>query len=106
MGTPGAFRRQPSAGTVRGTGGGNPSPRTFLLTADKTKTNQTRRVPLSTNVRAVLAMRRHAPNSKDFGADQFVFGNEVGEQIGSIKTAWRATCRVVAVANIRDLRRL
>jgi Phage integrase family len=40
-------------------------------------------------------------------ADKFVFGNEVGEQVGSIKTAWRATCRHSGIRDLHfhDLRR-
>src|SRR4051812_22201332 len=34
-------------------------------------------------------MRRDAPDGKPFGEDRFIFGNEVGEQIGSIKKAWQ-----------------
>jgi hypothetical protein len=84
-----------------------PQPRALLLTAERTKTYETRRVPVSTNVRAVLAMRRHRPNGKEFGPDAFVFGNEVGEQVGSIKTAWRAACRHAGIRNLHfhDLRR-
>jgi integrase len=34
-------------------------------------------------------MRRHAPDGKPFGPSAYVFGNEVGERIGSIKKAWQ-----------------
>src|SRR5262249_6924544 len=39
--------------------------------------------------------------------DKFVFWNEVGEQVGSIKTAWRATCRRAGIRGLHfhDLRR-
>jgi integrase len=52
-------------------------------------------------------MRRTAPDGKGHAADKFVFGNEVGEQIGSIKTAWRATCRSAEIRGLHfhDLRR-
>jgi Phage integrase family len=56
---------------------------------------------------AELEMRRYRPDQKEHGADKFVFGNEVGEQIASIKTAWRATCRRAGIVNlhVHDLRR-
>lgn len=52
-------------------------------------------------------MRRHAPDGKDFSPDRFVFGNEVDEEIGSIRTTWRATCRRAKISDLHfhDLRR-
>ena len=38
-------------------------------------------------------MRRSGPDGKPHGFDKFVFGNEVGEQVGPIKCAWRTACR-------------
>jgi hypothetical protein len=38
-------------------------------------------------------MRTADPDGTAFGPYDFVVGNEVGAQIGSLKTAWRATCR-------------
>jgi integrase len=61
----------------------------LLLPAGKTKTNIARAVPVGSRLAAVLEMRRHRPDGKPFGADAFVFGNEVGEHIGSIKKAWQ-----------------
>jgi hypothetical protein len=37
---------------------------------------------------AVLEMRRHDPEGKEHGPEAYVFGNEVGERIGSITKAW------------------
>ncbi|MBI3401970.1 MAG: hypothetical protein HY048_11165 [Acidobacteria bacterium] len=71
---------------------GKPFARYLLLPATKTKTYQTRRMPLSTNLWAVLATRQHDPAGKMFKAEAFVSGNEVGEEIGLIKSAWRLTC--------------
>ena len=61
----------------------------FVLPAAKTKTNITREVPVGSRLAAVLDLRRHGPDGKPFGPEAFVFGNEVGEQIGSIKKAWQ-----------------
>jgi integrase len=86
---------------------GPPIPRFIVLPAGKTKTYQTRRLPVTARLAAVLEMRRTAPDGKPLGPDAFVFGSEVGEQIASIKTAWRATCRRARIENLHfhDLRR-
>lgn len=77
------------------------------LPADKTKTGKARRVPTSTRLQAVLAMRKHDPEGTPFPRDAFVLGNELGERVGSIKTAWGAACRRAAITDLRfhDLRR-
>ena len=68
--------------------------------ADKTKARRERFIPISQRLKALLEMRRHSP-------DAYVFGNEIGERIGSVKTAWRATCRRAGIddLNFHDLRR-
>jgi integrase len=83
-------------------------PRWLLLPASKTKTNANRTIPVGPRLLAELSMRRHAPDGKEQPDTAFIFGNEVGEQIKSIKTAWRATCRRVGINNglhFHDLRR-
>jgi integrase len=70
------------------------------LAADQTKTAKARRVPISTRLQAILAMRRHDPDGHPFPADAFVLGNEIGGRVASVKTAWQAACRR---ANITDL---
>ena len=45
-------------------------------------------------------MRRHAPDGQELPQESFVFGNECGEPVTSIRTAWEKTC---ARAGIRDL---
>lgn len=57
------------------------------------KTHQNRIIPVSSDLRAVLEMRRTDPKGEALPPDAFVFGNPVGERIGSVKTAWRNTCR-------------
>ena len=71
------------------TGSRGQTRRYFVLPAGKTKTNTRREVPIGSRLAAVLEMRRHAPDGKPFGPDAYVFGNEVGERIGSIKKAWQ-----------------
>lgn len=79
----------------------------LLLPAVKTKTSEARDVPMTSRLRAVLEMRRHGPDGREQGPDAFVFGNEVGERIGTIKTAWRATCWRAKITDLHfhDLRR-
>jgi integrase len=79
----------------------------IALPAAKTKTNQARTIPIGPRLRAELAMRQPSPDGTDHPGDAYVFGNEVGEQIDSSKTAWVATCRRAGVSGLRfhDLRR-
>ena len=72
----------------------------ILLLADVTKPHHARDVPMSRRLRAVLDMRRYAPDGTRHGPDQYVFGNGVGEPVKSVRTAWENTCRR---ANIEDL---
>ncbi len=58
------------------------------LSADKTKDSDPRRVPVGAKLAAVLAMRRHGPDGKALKLDTYVFGNEVGEPVKSVKRAW------------------
>jgi len=79
----------------------------LVLPAATTKTNRTRVLPIGARLSAVLEMRRTAPDGKPLGGDAHVFGNEVGERIGTVKTAWTATCRRAGITGLHfhDLRR-
>jgi integrase len=81
--------------------------RWIVLTASKTKTAETRVVPVSTNLKAMLEMRRLAPDGEEHGPDVYVFGTEVGEQVTSIRTAWKLTCKRADIQGLHfhDLRR-
>ena len=52
-------------------------------------------------------MRRIDPKGNPFGPEAFVFGNEAGERIKRVITAWRNTCRRAGITNLHfhDLRR-
>jgi len=52
-------------------------------------------------------MRRYGPDGKALPDHTYVFGNDCGERIASVKTAWRATCRRARIRNLHfhDLRR-
>lgn len=54
----------------------------------KDETKPPRRVPLSTRLGLVLEGRRHAPDGRPHGLAAAIFGNDVGEPIGSVLTAW------------------
>ncbi len=77
------------------------------LPAAKTKSGEARRVPISSVLRAVLEARRNDPDGKPLPPDAYVFGDEIGRQRHSIKTAWKATCRRAKIADLHfhDLRR-
>ena len=81
--------------------------RWIVLPASKTKTREERVLPISSNLRAELEMRRTDPNGEELPSDAYVFGNEVGERITTTKTAWRNTCRRSGIVDLRfhDLRR-
>jgi hypothetical protein len=67
--------------------------RRIIILAEKTKTYETREIPVTSRLAAVLDMRRLDPKGKGLPATVYVFRDEVGESIASIKTAWYATCR-------------
>jgi integrase len=67
---------------------GDGEPRWLVLPATKTKTAEARVIPVSSNLRAELAMRRHGPDGKDLPEHSHVFGNEVGEPVKCIRRAW------------------
>jgi integrase len=81
--------------------------RWIVLPATKTKTAEARVIPISSPLRAVLELRRHAPDGKEHEPNAYVFGNEVGEQVTSIRTAWQLTCKRAAIValHFHDLRR-
>lgn len=82
-------------------------PHTIVLPAEKTKTYETREIPVTARLAAILEMRRIAPDTKPLGVNAYVFGNEVGEPVANIKTAWYATCRRANISGLHfhDLRR-
>jgi len=84
------------------------SPRAELfLPAVKTKTLKDRRVPMSSVLRAILERRQVDPAGEKLPPDAYVFGDEVGRQRASIKTAWRLTLKRAKIHDLHfhDLRR-
>ena len=78
-----------------------------MLAASKTKTHDNRSILVSSELRAVLKMRRTDPTGQPLQPDAYVFGNAVRERLTSIKTAWRNTCRRAGIEDLHfhDLRR-
>jgi integrase len=58
------------------------------LPAAKTKARRPRALPMSQRLRALLDMRRHDPAGREFPPEAFVFGDETGGRVKSVKTAW------------------
>jgi integrase len=79
----------------------------ITLVNTTTKTTRTRTIPITARLRAVMEMRRTAPDGSEHGPDAYVFGNEVGEPIKSIKKEWKAVRQAAGVVNLKfhDLRR-
>lgn len=83
-------------------------PVALVLPGSKTKTAATRTIPVGGRLKAVLTMLRTSPlDGSDFGPACFVFGNEAGEQVKSVKTAWAAACRRAGISDLHlhDCRR-
>jgi integrase len=81
--------------------------RAIHLTAQQTKTNKARAIPVGPRLRAELAMRRHAPDGTAHPDTAYIFGNDVGEPVASIRTAWEKTCAAAGITGLHfhDLRR-
>ncbi len=82
-------------------------PTRVRLVADKTKTSRTRVLPVPSPLAAVLAMRETAPDGQRHAPDAYVFGNEVGEPVARVQTAWENACRAANITGLHfhDLRR-
>ncbi|MBK9241581.1 MAG: site-specific integrase [Acidobacteria bacterium] len=77
------------------------------LAAARTKTSRGRVIPVGSKLRAVLEMRQTGPDGAQLPAAAYVFGNEVGEPVKSIRAAWNATCAAAGIIDLHanDLRR-
>lgn len=61
----------------------------IILRAHNTKDREDRIIPISKRLRALLIMRQTDSEGEEFGPSAFVFGNAVGERVGSVKRAWQ-----------------
>jgi integrase len=57
--------------------------------------------------RAILDVRKYAPDGTEHPPDVFVFGNEIGERVSDIREVWTETCEKAGSAGLHfhDLRR-
>lgn len=62
--------------------------RWIILPAAKTKTGEARVIPVGDRLRPELSMRRHGPDGKELPSQAYVFGNEAGERVKSIRRQW------------------
>jgi integrase len=77
-------------------------PRWVVLPATKTKTGEARVVPVGDRLRAELSMRQHAPDGKEHPLQAYVFGDETGAQVTSVRRQWEdAVLRAHGHAPIR-----
>lgn len=65
------------------------------LRAEDTKARRARLLPMSQRLRALLDMRRLDPAGHEHKPGAYVFGDETGAQVKSVKTAWE-NCRLKA----------
>lgn len=68
----------------------DPTAGEILLTAAKTKTKRDRKIPISATLRPILEMRRSAPDGGPHPPDAYVFGDEAGGRVTTVKRAWQA----------------
>lgn len=61
-----------------------------VLPWTKTKTRRDRRIPISSRLRAVLAMRRFDPAGQPLPLSAYVFGNAIGQRVKDIGRAWES----------------
>ncbi|MBA2239476.1 MAG: site-specific integrase [Lysobacter sp.] len=80
--------------------------RQFTVRAHKAKTRRDRRLPISARLNAILEMRKLDPAGDPLGPKAFVFGNAIGEQVRSVRTAWSNACRRAGLHDLHlaDLR--
>jgi integrase/recombinase XerD len=62
----------------------------LVIRGEKAKDGDTRVLPISTRLAAVLTMAKTDPAGKDYEGDDYVFG-ELGQKVDNVKRAWE-TC--------------
>jgi integrase len=81
--------------------------RMITLPASLTKTSQSRAIPITTRLEALLRMRRHDPAGEELPPTASIFGDELGRPVGSFKKAWYGATRRAGLTDLHfhDLRR-
>jgi integrase len=79
----------------------------LFFPAAKTKARRDRCVPISMRLKMILDMRRNDPSGHPMPHTAYVFGNEIGQRMTTIKTAWSSARRRAAITDLHfhDLRR-
>ncbi len=74
---------------------------------ETTKTAVARTIPMSQRLRGELDMRRTDLTGQPFPSGAYVFGNEIGERVKSVRRAWTRTCARAGIdgLHLHDLRR-
>ena len=80
--------------------------REFVVQAVKAKTRTMRLVPISARLLALLELRRLDPSGHPLPGDAYVFGDELGRRVASVRDAWNAAAKVAGLQGfqLRDLR--
>ena len=78
--------------------------REIRLRAEKTKDAEDRIIPISTRLLAALEMGKTDPTGRDFGPEDYVFGDTVGRRITTVKTAWKTATTKIPGLRFHDLR--
>jgi integrase len=79
----------------------------LFFQAAKTKARRDRCVPISMRLKMILDMRLNDPSGQPMPNTAYVFGNEIGQRMTTIKTAWSSARRRAAITDLHfhDLRR-
>jgi len=78
----------------------------LTVRAEKAKDGETRTLPISARLKAVLEMVKVAPDGKEHSPAGYVFGDAVGGGVLDPKKTWATTCRNAGVRELHfhDLR--
>lgn len=71
----------------------------LTIRASKSKTRTERILPVSARLRGLLEMRRCDPAGNEFGPDAYVFGDEAGRQVTSVRSEWERVREKAGVAD-------
>jgi integrase len=77
------------------------------LRGERTKTSRPRAIPVTARLRAVLTMLQTDSDGHARTPAAYVFGDEIGQKVASVKTAWQTACRKAGIEglHLHDLRR-
>jgi integrase len=80
--------------------------REMLIDGHKAKTRTARILPISNRLHSVLELRRHAPDGQLHGPEAYVFGNDLGEPVKSVRERWEKVREAAGMEHLqlRDLR--